>query len=260
MGQTQDYIIHLDSFDGPLDVLLFLIQKSKMDIMDISISEITNQYIAYIKSLQELNLEVASEYILMSAQLIEMKSKMLLPKSKTEAENEEDPREALIKRLLEYKKYKEVVQVFKDFEFERQQVYSKPMSAIDDFVHDETLLTSENKRDVYQLVQAFENMLARQRLEQPHQVTLQKSELSIEDQIINLEQKLKAQGKIRMSSVIRNQSRGYIVTTFLAILQLIRMQQITVVQEELFEDIELEYTGKKMLEFDEIEGMEIDYE
>lgn len=240
MTKEPDYIVHLEQFDGPLDVLLHLIQKAKVDIMEISISEITDQYVAYIKSLQAMNLEVASEYLLMSAQLIEMKSRMLLPRPKNEDDIEEDPRQALIERLLEYKKYKEVTKTFKEYEHERQQVYSKPLSDLHEWVQNETLLNTDNKKDIYQLVHAFERMLARQKASQQRNVTMVKNEITIEEQMEQITQTLTKQKRVSMAKMIENQSRGYIVTTFLAILQLVRIQKVHVVQSELFDDIEIE--------------------
>jgi len=234
-----DYIVHLDTFDGPLDVLLFLIQKTKVDIMDISIADITDQYVQYIQSLQALNLEVASEYLLLSAQLIEMKSKMLLPKTKAEEAEEEDPREALIQRLLEYKKYKEVSKEFKEFEYERQQVYSKPLSDFSELVQNQTLLNEETKKDIYQLVYAFERMLARQKQTQERSVTLTKNEITIEEQMERIETVLRKEAKLSLSLLVEEKSRSYLVTTFLAVLQLLRMNKVNVIQAELFDDIEI---------------------
>jgi len=234
-----DYVVHLDQFDGPLDVLLYLIQKTKVDIMDISIAEITDQYVQYLQSLQALNLEVASEYLLLSAQLIEMKSRMLLPKTKQEETEEEDPREALIQRLLEYKKYKEVSKEFKEFEFERQQVYSKPLSDFSHLVQDQTLLNDETKKDIYQLVYAFERMLARQKNTQEKSVTLTKTEITIEQQMDRIETVLRQQPKLSLSLLIEQKNRSYIVTTFLAVLQLLLMNKVNVIQNELFDDIEI---------------------
>lgn len=234
------YIIHSEQFEGPLDVLLHLVQKSKVDLMDISIADITDQYITYIKSLQELNLEVASEYLLMSARLIEMKSRMLLPRLVDEnGEEEIDPREELIQRLLEYKKYKDVTQVFKEFELDRQQVYSKPMSNINEWVQNETVLNTENKRDIYQLVNVFERMLERQRHSKQQNVTMERQGITIEEQVDYITTTIKQKKKVSLMQMLENQTREYIVTTFLAVLQLIRIQEIGVVQEHNFDDIEL---------------------
>ena len=116
MNNEEKYIVTIDNFDGPLDLLLHLIKEEDIDIYDIKIEDITKQYLNYIKRMKELNLEIASEYLVMASELIEMKSKMLLPKKKEQDEDnyEEDPREILIERLLAYKKYKEVTNNFKD--------------------------------------------------------------------------------------------------------------------------------------------------
>ena len=238
--KDNDYIIHSEQFEGPMDVLLHLIQKSKVDIMEISIADITEQYIKYIESLQQLNLEVASDYLLMSARLIEMKSRMLLPRTVNEDETEVDPREELIQRLLEYKKYKDVVGTLRDFEFERQQVYSKSFSDISDWIQDETVLNTDNKRDVYQLVRVFEKMLKRQTLVSHQSATMKRQEITIEEQIEHIEKRLLVEKKVSLSSIVENKDKGYVVTTFLALLQLARVQKIHVTQSANFDDIDLE--------------------
>ena len=112
-----DYKITIDQFEGPLDLLLHLIKESDIDICDISIVEITNQYLNYINAMESMNLDIASEYIVMAAELIEMKSLVLLPKpEKIEDDYEEDPRQQLITKLLDYKQYKEMTSVFKNLE------------------------------------------------------------------------------------------------------------------------------------------------
>ena len=121
------YMVTIDKFEGPLDLLLHLIKEQDIDIYDIKVEEITKQYLDYIKAMKDMNLSVASEYLVMASELIEMKSKMLLPKRKIEEEDEyeEDPREVLIERLLAYKKYKEITSEFKDLELTRKLVFTK---------------------------------------------------------------------------------------------------------------------------------------
>ena len=117
----------IDKFEGPLDLLLHLIKEDNIDIYDIKIETITKQYLDYIESMKELNLSVASEYLVMAAELIEMKSKLLLPKKQLEEtdEYEEDPREVLIEKLLIYKRYKEVTSEFKELESSRKMIFTK---------------------------------------------------------------------------------------------------------------------------------------
>ena len=234
---TNDYIVKIDDFEGPLDVLLHLIQKSKVDIMDVSIAQITDQYIQYLHSMRALDLEVAADYILMSARLIEMKSRWLLPQMREEDEVEEDPRAELIRRLLEYKKYKDVTAVFKTLENDRQLVYSKELSDISAWVHDETLLNLEKKRDVYQLVMAFDKMLQRQKNSRVREVTMQKQEISIDEQVSFLEDYVTKERAVNISKLVHKRDRSYVVITFLAVLQLVRVHRITVEQDENFSDI-----------------------
>lgn len=232
-----DYVVHIEQFQGPLDVLLHLIQKSKVDILDLSIAEITDQYIEYLSSMKKLNLEIASDYLLMSARLIEMKSRWLLPRTEDEDEPEVDPREELINRLLEYKKYKDVTSVFKEFEHERQQVYSKEISDISEWVQNETILNTEKRKDIYQLVLAFENMLKRQSYDAMRGVTMEKQEITIEEQLTFIEEIVSKKRHVNLSKILKKKDRTYVVITFLAVLQLARTQKISLEQEENFAEI-----------------------
>ena len=132
------YEVKINEFEGPLDLLLHLLKESNIKIEDIRIDEITEQYLLYIKKMEEMNLDIASEYLVMAAELIEMKSNSLLPKKEEEViEEEEDPREELIKRLLEYESYKKMTEVFKEYEDERKCVYTKEPSSLNEFKSDE---------------------------------------------------------------------------------------------------------------------------
>ena len=117
-----EYEVKIDNFEGPLDLLLHLIKESKVDIWEISIADIAEEYLAYIQKMEKLNLDIASEYLVMASELIEMKSRMLLPRQEKDVgeEEEEDPKERLIRRLVEYQKYKEVTKNFKELESLRQ--------------------------------------------------------------------------------------------------------------------------------------------
>ena len=124
--ENMNYKIMIHEFEGPLDLLLHLIKESDIEILDISVEEITKQYMDYIDAMEELNLNIASEYLVMAAELLEMKSIELLPRKKQELEDdyEEDPKARLIERLLEYKRYKEVTPELKELEENRKQVYT----------------------------------------------------------------------------------------------------------------------------------------
>ena len=121
-----EYALNIDSFQGPLDLLLHLIKESKMDIFDLKMEDITNQYLNYINKMEEMNLNIASSYLVMSAELLEIKSRMLLPRhGDEEDEEEDDPREDLVNRLIEYQRYKDLTGEFKDLESERKMIYTK---------------------------------------------------------------------------------------------------------------------------------------
>ena len=136
-----NYMIEISNFEGPLDLLLHLIKQSEMDIFDIDIEMITKQYLEYIEKMEEFNLNIASEYLVMAAELLEIKSYTLLPKHKNEVEDdyEDDPRENLISRLLEYEKYKNITTTFKEFEQERMKMYSKDPFDLSSFVENDNI-------------------------------------------------------------------------------------------------------------------------
>ena len=162
-----EYALNIDSFQGPLDLLLHLIKESKMDIFDLKIEEITNQYLDYINKMEEMNLNIASSYLVMSAELLELKSRMLLPKHNNDEEEEvEDPREDLVNRLIEYQRYKDLTAEFKDLELERQMIYTKIPENIKEYVSDNQVI---NGGDVTldDLVDAFNKFLERQKMNKP---------------------------------------------------------------------------------------------
>ena len=133
-----EYSVKINEFEGPLDLLLHLIKESNIKIEDIKIDEITKQYLDYINKMEEMNLDIASEYLVMAAELIEMKSINLLPKKEEkELVEEEDPKEELIRRLLEYESYKKMTEVFREYEEERKEIHTKMPTNLDEFKSDE---------------------------------------------------------------------------------------------------------------------------
>ena len=149
--------LKINEFEGPLDLLLHLIKESKMNIFDIKIEEITNQYLKYIETQEKMNLEIDSEYLVLASELIEIKSKLLLPNEKVEDEEEEDPREELINRLLEYEAYKEITKTLKEKEELRQEIYTKAPSNIKEYIEENTEIKSDVTLD--DLVDAFQKFI-----------------------------------------------------------------------------------------------------
>lgn len=229
------YKITIDNFDGPLDLLLHLIKENNIDIYDIKVEEIAKQYLDYIESMKNLNLSIASEYLVMASELIEMKSRMLLPKRDEEDtdEYEEDPREVLIERLLAYKKYKEVTKEFKDLELTRKLVISKEQENLSKYLKEE-----ENENlSVSDLVDAFNNLLEKKRLEKPVQTKITKKELSVTEKVIKIRDILKKKRKVNFEDLFENSSKEEIIVSFLSILEMLKKDEIIVKQENNFNNI-----------------------
>ena len=230
-----EYQVILDDFQGPLDLLLHLIKENNIDIYDIKIEEIAKQYLDYIESMKNLNLSIASEYLVMASELIEMKSRMLLPKREEEDtdEYEEDPREVLIERLLAYKKYKEVTKEFKDLELTRKLVISKEQENLSKYLKEE-----ENENlSVSDLVDAFNNLLEKKRLEKPVQTKITKKELSVTEKVIKIRDILKKKRKVNFEDLFENSSKEEIIVSFLSILEMLKKDEIIVKQENNFNNI-----------------------
>lgn len=229
------YKITIDNFDGPLDLLLHLIKENNIDIYDIKVEEIAKQYLDYIESMKNLNLSIASEYLVMASELIEMKSRMLLPKREEEDtdEYEEDPREVLIERLLAYKKYKEVTKEFKDLELTRKLVISKEQENLSKYLKEE-----ENENlSVSDLVDAFNNLLEKKKLEKPVQTKITKKELSVTEKVIKIRDILKKKRKVNFEDLFENSSKEEIIVSFLSILEMLKKDEIIVKQENNFNNI-----------------------
>lgn len=234
-----DYTITIDNFEGPLDLLLHLIKESDIDIFNISIENITKQYFDYIKKMEELNLNIASEYLVMAAELMEIKSKTLLPNSKAENDDEfeEDPKEQLIRRLLEYQRYKEVTEAFKELEEERSQFYTKAPANMKQYCEEEQVSLGDVSLD--DLMLAFQKFLQRKEMEKPLNTKITKKEYSVSRRCSEIRQILKEKKQVGFKELFDIYSKDYIVVTFLSILDLARKQELNIKQDHNFEDIYL---------------------
>lgn len=232
--------ILINDFEGPLDLLLHLIKESKMDIYDINIVEITHQYLSYIDEMQNMNLDIASEYLVMASELIEMKSKFLLPKVNEEETDtyEEDMGQNLQRRLLEYKKYKESVSKFKELESIRHEVYTKSPTKINDLT--DTKISNNSDITIFNLLEAFERVMDRIEYNKPLNTKITRKELSVADRIINIRNVLKYKKKLLFEELFETVTKEYVVVTFLSILEMVKDNEITVSQKDNFEKIYLE--------------------
>ena len=230
----------INDFEGPLDLLLHLIKQSEMNICDINIVDITRQYMDFITKMEERNLNIASEYLIMAAELMELKSSILLPKKQVEYEEEyeEDPREQLINRLLEYEKYKNVTSSLREYEHQRQNIHSKePYDLANILEHPSELDETFNMDD---LVEALNKMLARKELDKPLNTKITTKEYSVHERSLQIKKILRNKKKIEFTELFDILSKDYIVVTFLSILSMARNQEISIKQDRNFDNIFLE--------------------
>lgn len=229
-----------NQFEGPMDLLLHLIKESNIDICDISIEEITKQYLDYINMMEELNLDIASEYLVMAAELLEIKSSYLLPKKELEVldEYEEDPKQELIRRLLEYERYKNVTQALKECEIMRNEVYTKRPTSIDEFIVNKNKI--EETFNIDDLVNAFSKLLERKEFEKPLNTKITNKEYSVNERNNEIRNILKTRKKIEFTELFEVYTKDYLVVTFLSILDLAKKQELTIKQDNNFNEIYLE--------------------
>ena len=234
-----DYNIKIDAFEGPLDLLLHLIKEKNVDIYDISIEEITKSYLDYINKMEELNINVASSYLVMAAELMEIKSKSLLPKVESEEDNEKEEvsRENLINKLVEYKKYKEMTDVFKELEINRNNIYIKPPENINNYVNNE-IYNEEIEMD--KLVEAMKNFLNRKELEKPLKTKITNREYSVKERKNSIKNILKNKKRVEFTELFEEYNKSYIAVTFLSVLELAKEHELRISQDKNFDNIFIE--------------------
>ncbi len=235
-----DYKIKLKIFQGPLDLLLYLIKKNEVNIYDIPISDITKQYLEYLEFMKVLDLDIAGEFLVMAATLLLIKSKMLLPQEEVSLDQEipdEDPREELVKRLLEYKKFKEVAMVLKEKEEEGSEIFRRFLSLPEDSIELED--DSQGfEASIFDLISAFTEVL--KNIPKEDFNIILEEEHNVEEKISFILTLLDQKGVIYFNSIwTRIRSRIEAVVFFLAILELIRQKKIIIRQIGLFGEIKI---------------------
>jgi len=229
--------IKIDEFEGPLDLLLHLIKESKMDILNLQIEVITDQYLEYIHKMEEMNLDIASSYLVMAAELIEMKSRLLLPKKQNDEEiEEEDPQEQLVNRLIEYQRYKDLTKEFKELEEERHKVFTKSPENIKEYLP-EVEVISNTDVTLNDLLEAFQKFLERQKEKEPLSTKVTKKEMSVEERRISIRKMLKKKKKFNFIELFDVLTKEYVVVTFLAILEMARQNELIITQDSNFGEI-----------------------
>ncbi len=239
-GSTSPLNFHLDKYDGPLDLLLDLIRRQQIDIRDIPIATITQQYLSYLEKAREMDLDLGAEFVFMAATLIHIKSRMLLPTDpalKREGEKDEDPREELVQRLLEHQRFKDAAEMLQQKRMIEENVWSNPR--IQEFVQDE----DEPGFDVglFDLVKAFGEVLERLKSRPIYEVV--EEEVSVSDMINHLRSLLAASRKEKPLFILqimeKQRSRRAMICLFLAVLEMVKMQAVQILQKELFGEIAL---------------------
>lgn len=225
------YQVRLDSFEGPLDLLLYLIRKSNIDIYDIPIAEITAQYLDYIDIMEKLNLDVAGEFLVMSSTLIYIKSEMLLPRPEVEGVEEEDPRDELVRKLLEYEKIKEVSKALREKETVQREVFTRNRIA---FTEEDHIVDAS----LFDLLDAFKKMISR--AEESFKEVIQE-EIKVEDRIKYILDVLEEREWVEFSALFAklNMSRQLIIVSFIALLELIKQNKVYARQSRPFKEIRL---------------------
>ena len=232
------YQCNLDIFEGPLDLLLHLIKEQKMDIYDIPILEITRQYLSYLDVISELNLETAGEYLIIAAELAKIKSKMLLPAPDTEEDDltsaGEDPRAELMRRLLEYQRYKEAAFELRQKEYDQQQLFTRSGDVVLDKSEGELMIEA----NVFDLLTAFQKVLKEKSFKNNYEIKI--TTLSVSDRIGDILEILNTSESVTFDSLFTTlNTKQEVIVTFLAILELMRMHLIRSQHGQPFDVIRL---------------------
>lgn len=229
-----DYKVKIDVFEGPMDLLMHLIEKNKIDIYDIPIASLTQQYMDYLDRFKEFNMEIASEFLVMAATLLQIKSRMMLPKAvkESEEEEEEDPRLQLVERILEYRKFKQVSTVLKEMAEEQDRFFARaPLKIPAHHLPPDSL-------PLEMLFSAFRSVLeVKAELKIPDAL-VEPEEYNIQDKMEDILSLLhRVDGRLLFSEAFRSGTRSELIVTFLALLELIKLKTVSVKQQRVFSEI-----------------------
>ena len=238
------YKVTLPSFHGPLDLLLHLIKKNEVDIYDIPIALITDQFSAYLDTMQELDLEIAADYIYMAALLINIKSRMLLPRDENaDGEQLDDPRKELVDRLLEYQRFKAVAESFAEIDVLRLGMWSRKPSTPPGHEASEIDMSEVS---LFELIDAFRTALNRYKLNHPQAIELQRTVHKVSEKMTELFEKLKEKSPIRLQWFLEGRGRNELIAIFLGMLELVRLGGIVLQQSGTFAEILISRTENEI--------------
>ena len=234
--------LQLQDFEGPFDLLLHLVKQSKVDIYNINISEIIDQYLNFINSLDKFNIDASSEYLVMASELIHLKSKMLINKTVDEETFEDEYSinsvEDLRNKLIEYERYRNITDVFKSLEENRLDYYTKVPENLSEYVDEDKIVNSDVS--VNDLMNAFLEMQKRINFEKPTTLKVTRKEYSIKDKIVEIRNILKDKKQIEFFELFQDKSKDNIVITFLSVLDMCKNKEINIKQNKIFGSITIE--------------------
>lgn len=250
--------VKLEAFEGPLDLLLHLIDKNKINIYDIPIVQITEQYMDYIRQMERKNLDIMSEFLVMAATLLRIKSEMLLPKEVREDEEAADPRQELVERLLEYKMYKYISQELKDRQMDASMLLFKESTVppeIADYKEEIPVRELLSDLTLSRLHTIFQSVMKRQtdKLDpiRSRFGKIEREEINLSDKILQIQQYGITHRHFSFRGLLeRQRDKMEVIVTFLGILELMKMGRIATSQKELFEDIEIDYLAEDIAPVD----------
>ncbi|CAC5862028.1 ScpA [Staphylococcus aureus] len=233
------YEVKLDAFNGPLDLLLHLIQKFEIDIYDIPMQALTEQYMQYVHAMKQLEINIASEYLVLASELLMIKSKMLLPQSTSDMDVDDDPREDLVGRLIEYQNYKEYTAILNDMKEERDFYFTKRPTDLSHLETDESW-DPNHTIDLTELIVAYQRVKNRVELNTPKSVEIRKETFTIQQATKQVTSRLKDKDHFNFFSLFTfSEPIEQVVTHFLAILEMSKAGIINIEQQRNFEDINI---------------------
>lgn len=227
MVESMDFFVSIDKFEGPLDLMLHLIKEKELDLFHLDINALCSQYVAYIEKAEELQLEIAGEYLSELAGLIELKSRQLLPKKVNLEEEEEDDKEKLVKRLIEYQRFKDVAEILNTYQIERSRQMAKPLSLVE--VPQEVELDNSNlKGNPYDLMKAMNRVLRHVALQTPKEAVYHAKEYSVTETAEELSEKYQGRKEAigLKQMMLESGSLMKAIAVFLAVLDLIHQQRV----------------------------------
>ncbi|MBR1679458.1 MAG: segregation/condensation protein A [Bacilli bacterium] len=237
-----DYKIHIENFEGPLDLLLHLVKETKMDIYEINMSQIIEEYLSYIEDMQNLNINIGADFLYMASSLVHLKSKMLIGKTIDEESTEEYDivsEEDLREKIIEYEKYKSICDSLKKLEEKRGQIYTKLPENLKEYVTPEELFNESNLTGE-DLMRALLSVEKRLKGKQPVETRITRREINVLDREIYIRNILKIRTRCDFIELFEYGNKPYLVATFLAILEMCRQREITLIQERNFENLVVE--------------------